>query len=179
LQPLLFLVIPGDRTPRLAEGSIGSVGSIGSTDGPVASEPEARHRSGPTLTEACAGPTGKAVVVAALLATGVDKPLIDVEVDTRRQATPASHRPLLDLDDIFGAALADLRAPQSITHPRASLAQLVNLPNANGITPLHVAFGGNFGEWAVGGGGKAKVVKKRGLLVRFAGGCVITCRHVL
>jgi hypothetical protein len=149
-----WVCVSGDRTPRgLGEGSTASTDGAGpeflSGDGPGA----------PSLSQLAAGPSGKAVVVSALLATGVDKAVMEVEVDTRRRATPASHRPLLDLDDIFASALGTLHAPQSITHPRVTLEQLVNYPNANGITPLHVAFGGAFGEfeaWCVcvwGGGG--------------------------
>jgi hypothetical protein len=51
----------------------------------------------PRLADAVDAGAGKACVVAALLAAGVNRPIITAATDRLRRLTPAPQRPLLDL----------------------------------------------------------------------------------
>ena len=90
-------------------------------------------------------PAGKASAVAELLRLGVGQPIKPAVFNDVRKAYTPSHRPLLDLQTVFNAALQSVVAPESIVHTAATLHDVVNHPNVNGITPLHAAAGGHVG----------------------------------
>ncbi len=70
-------------------------------------------------------------------------------VDVARAGVWLTVRPCVRAQDVFAAALGTIVAPLPITHPVATLGDIVNHRNANGLAPLHVAYGGRFGAHAL------------------------------
>ncbi len=70
-------------------------------------------------------------------------------VDVARAGVWLTVSPCVRAQDVFAAALGTIVAPLPITHPVATLGDIVNHRNANGLAPLHVAYGGRFGAYAL------------------------------